>query len=88
MVTWRELIELELRKHGESFEDIVCSAPFTIYDEWMDEEFDGGFGTTNGCAFTVWTKTRVYFPVTHGGYEGVGSALRNPCNVETRHIGW
>jgi hypothetical protein len=53
----------------------------------LDVEFESGFGTSEGPAFTAWTATRVYFPVVYDGSEWVGSAPRNPCDEACEHVG-
>jgi len=85
MITWETLLKAELLAHGESFDDIVYN---TMTPEMMRIEFDGGSGIPEGRPFTVWTKSRVYFPSC--GYEGgewVESVSRNPDGMPTEHIG-
>ena len=81
--TWRKEISLEMGRRGESWDDVVVSPP----DAALDREFDGGFGGAEGCAFTLWTKSRVYFPVVYDGSEWCESAPRNPCNHMMPHVG-
>lgn len=85
MSCWRRLIEYSMKLHGETFEDIVGHAPDT--KSWMDVPFDDGYGSQQGCPFTLWTKNRVYFPLCYDGSEWVGSAPRNPCDEEMGHQG-
>lgn len=47
-------------------------------ETWLDVEFDSGYGTEEGCAFTVWTHDWVYFPICYDGAEWVGSVPRHP----------
>ena len=56
-------------------------------DAWLDAKFDSGYGIQEGCFFTLWTKTRVYFPVCYDGSESVGSAPRDPCSEACKHVG-
>ena len=83
MTTWRKEIEHALEMNNEAFDDVVDM----IFAGDIDEVFDSGYGCSQGCNFTVWTKDRVYFPVVHDGAEWVGSVPRNPCDEATRHKG-
>ena len=84
-MTWRQLIKREMSFFGESLNDVISER----CDEknWLDIEFDNGFGLTEGPSFTVWTKNRVYFPVQYDGSEWCGSVPRHPCYEVVRHIG-
>ena len=82
--SWRELLEMHMRKVGESLPALVGN---TMTDADMDDRFYPGFGSSSGCAFTAWTADRVYFPVVYDGAEWVGSAPRNPCGEATEHVG-
>ena len=82
--TWRFLLTNAMAEHGESLSDIVAN---TMSEKEMDKEFYGGFGGTEGCPFTVWTKNRVYFPVVYDGSEWVDSVSRNPDGKPTNHMG-
>ena len=88
-VSWRELISYEFMRHDETWTDVECK---TLTEEELDIIFDCGYGTSEGVAFTLWTKKRVYFPTVYDGAEGVDSVPRNPNNPTTqaditRHIG-
>ncbi len=82
--TWRELITIEMRECGELFEDIESS---TLTDEQLDTKFDNGYGGSQGCAFTVWTKNHVYFPAVYDGAEWVACVPRHPNGEATSHVG-
>ena len=82
--TWRELITIEMRECGELFEDIESS---TLTDEQLDTKFDNGYGGSEGCAFTVWTKNHVYFPAVYDGAEWVACVPRHPNGEATSHVG-
>jgi hypothetical protein len=82
--TWRELITIEMRERGELFEDIESS---TLTDEQLDTKFDNGYGGSQGCAFTVWTKNHVYFPAVYDGAEWVACVPRHPNGKATSHVG-
>ena len=82
--SWRELLSEELLDSGEYWHDVEAN---TMTNDDMDKEFYSGFGSPNGCDFTVWTKSRVYFPVTYDGSEWVGSVPRNPNGEKTSHVG-
>ena len=82
--TWRELITIEMRECGELFDDIESS---TLTDEQLDTKFDNGYGGSQGCAFTVWTKNHVYFPAVYDGAEWVACVPRHPNGEATSHVG-
>lgn len=82
--SWREMLSVEMRDHGEVLDDLVSC---TMTDEEMDKAFHRGYGSTNGIPFTAWTANRVYFPVQYDGAEWVGSVARNPDGVPTKHVG-
>jgi hypothetical protein len=84
ITTWRELITIEMRERGELFEDIKSS---TLTDEQLDTKFDNGYGGSQGCAFTVWTKNHVYFPAVYDGAEWVACVPRRPNGKATSHVG-
>ncbi len=80
-VSWRELIAREMHNKNDSFDNIEFS--ISREENWLDLEFSTGYG----APFTLWTKTRVYFPVQHDGSEWCGSAPRNPCEEIMKHFG-
>ena len=82
--TWKELIEKEMSRYGETMVDTVDS---TFAGNEIETTFDAGFGGSEGIPFTLWTENRVYFPVVYDGAEWVGSASRNPDGVPTKHFG-
>lgn len=84
MTTWRKNLTESLASNKEEWHHIIGS---TLSPEELDEEFDPGYGGTNGAPFTCWTHNHVYFPVQYDGAEWVGSVPRNPCPVKTEHIG-
>ena len=82
--TWKVLIGLEMARHGESWEDVEAN---TMTEEEMNKVFDFySHGGTKGCSFTVWTRARVYFPVSYDGAESVGSVSRHPDGKPTPHL--
>jgi hypothetical protein len=83
--TWRKLILLEMARQQEKWGDIVSST--FEGTTGLDDVFDSGFGGHEGCAFTLWTKERVYFLIVYDGAEWAGSAPRNPCDQATPHLG-
>lgn len=85
MACWRELISDEINEHHESWKDVIDHIPKG--ESWLEEKFCDGYGELEGCAFTLWTTKRVYFPTVHGGAEWVESVSRDPCNERTRHMG-
>ena len=82
--SWRKGLAEALQANGESFEHLVGN---TMSDAEMDVEFYDGYGAGGGCAFTVWTKDRVYFPAVYDGATWVANVPRNPCGEPTSHIG-
>ena len=82
--SWRSLLTDALTDQGETWEDVVES---TLTDEALERRFDDGYGGSEGCAFTLWTFNRVYFPVVYDGAEWVSSVPRNPCDEATSHVG-
>ncbi len=85
MTTWRKQIEQALSSNKESWSDVIAISPKD--QKWLDYYFDDDFGSIEGTSFTVWTKTKVYFPVCYDGSEWVGSVSRNPDDKPTDHIG-
>lgn len=84
MATWRNLLQRALKFNEETFEDIVAN---TMTEVDMDQEFNAGWGTPEGCPFTIWTEKNVYFPACYDGSEWVASVSRNPDGHPTDHIG-
>ena len=81
---WYDLIDDELKTNGESWDDVIHH---TMTDEELHHKFYSGFGSEEGIPFTLWTETRVYFPICYDGAEWVGSTYRNPCDKSTIHQG-
>ena len=81
---WKSLIAEELKENNDSWDNVVSC---TLTEEELLETFYDGYGTEEGKPFTVWTKTRVYFPVCYDGSEWVGSVSRNPDEIPTKHFG-
>jgi len=84
MESWKTFLEEAMADHNETFEDIVSN---TMTDEEMEKEFDPGYGGEEGRHFTVWTKSRVYFPVCYDGAEWAESVSRDPDGIPTAHVG-
>jgi len=82
--TWRKLITQEMQEHGDSWDAVEAC---TLSNKELDRRFDADFGGTQGRAFTLWTKTRVYFPVQYDGAEWCGSVSRHPDGKPTHHMG-
>ena len=87
--SWRELIQTRMRRHGESFANVVdCTlteeelnvqfyneeGPFTIMAQCCDD----GTIPTVGKEFTLWTLNRVYFAVHCCEFQYAASVPRNP----------
>lgn len=87
MATWQELISEEMQEHGETLSDTVST---TLTEADLEREFNSrmSFVGEGGCAFTLWTNKRVYFPVrSDNGAEWCASVPRNPDGTATQHIG-
>ena len=82
--TWRKEITAALGEVGLDWSDVRTS---TFQDGELDCEFYSGYGVAEGCAFTLWTDERVFFPVVYDGAEWVTSVPRNPTDEKTSHIG-
>lgn len=97
MANWREILTQTMSAHQESWTDVEAMVfvendwsadkPKPLTETELDREFDAGYGGTEGCYFTVWTKNRVYFPSCYDGAEGAFSVPRNPCDEAAEHVG-
>jgi len=81
--SWRILISEEMENRNDSFENVIFS---TLSNAELDVKFDKGYGSIEGKPFTLWTKTRVYFPTSYDGAEGCNSVPREPCDEITEHV--
>ena len=77
------MLKEEFEENGDNFEKMET----TLTEEELVEDFDTGYGGSNGKPFTAWGEKYVYFPVVYDGAECVGSAPRYPCDKRTRHQG-
>lgn len=78
--TWRETIQQELDRHGETWDDVKSS---TLSEADLDRPGDNyAVG-----AFTLWTATRVYFPAAARGWIWATSVARDPDGEATEPIG-
>jgi len=84
ITTWWLMIQEEMMLHNETWDDAISC---TLGPDEIDRPFDRGWGGINGPPFTVWTRTRVYFPATHNGAEWCASVARHPDGQPTEHIG-
>lgn len=84
MTTWREMIKHEMSIHSDSFDNMIAT---TLKDGEMDVKFDAGYGGDLAIEFTLWTASRVYFPVIYDGAQWVGSVSRRPDGIATKHQG-
>ena len=83
--TWKSYITAKMNIFNESWDDVVSC---TLTEEELREQFNSElYGVTEGRPFTLWTKTRVYFPVQYDGMEWVESVSRHPDGKPTRHFG-
>lgn len=83
MGNWYEMIKDLCVETGDSFENLVC----TLSEDEMKMEFDIDYGREEGKPFTAWGEKYVYFPICYDGFEWVGFAPRNPCDIPMRHQG-
>lgn len=84
MTSWRVMLLREMARHGETLDDVEAH---TFTDSDLDAGFSVAYGATKGCAFTVWTRKRVYFPAQYDGMEWVESVARHPDGLPTQHVG-
>lgn len=84
MTTWRELITKEMQRRADDWTSVVAC---TLTEKELDKKFDNDFGAAEGEPFTIWTLSRVYFPVTYDGAEWCASVSRNPDGQPTDHVG-
>ena len=81
---WKSLITDEMKEHDDSWDSFVSC---TLTEEELCEQFDELSCSSDGEPFTLWTKTRVYFPVVYDGIKWVGSVSRKPDGKPTEHFG-
>lgn len=81
---WKQKILEEMKRHEESFDDVISC---TLTEEELLEQFDEDYGSAEGKPFTLWTEKRVYFPCCYDGSEWVDSVSREPNGEVTMHIG-
>lgn len=84
--SWREDLVSALADNGETFDDIESATPALDSPE-MNAKFYYGYGSSQGCSFTVWTKARVYFPAVYDGAGWIASVPRNPNGEASGHVG-
>lgn len=84
MTNWKELLQEAMAARSETIADLES---ITLTEADMGEQFDPGFGGTNGKPFTAWTAKTVYFPLCYDGAEWVGSVSRHPDGKPTCHQG-
>ena len=83
MRNWSEMLKCAFECNGDDFSKMAT----TLTRQELNQEFDSGYGGTEGAPFTAWGEKRVYFPVCYDGSEWVGSAPRNPCDEKCLHQG-
>ena len=84
MRNWKEMIQEAMAERGETLADLEAN---TLTEADMNEEFDSGYGGTEGAPFTAWSAKTVYFPICYDGAEWVGSVSRHPDGKPTDHQG-
>ena len=80
---WKDYIEDEMQKFGDSWENVVSCAPSEEKICEMFEIYDGYICDPN--PFTLWTETRVYFPAWYDSQFWVESVSREPDGKPTNH---
>ena len=85
--TWRAEILQAMAGTGDTLNDVEAIEPFVT--DWLDVEFDNGYGAIEGQPFTAWTEGSVYFPVQYDGGEWCASVPRHPSphRSAVKHIG-
>jgi len=94
-MNWRTELELALLDMEDELEVLVVKArqrpmapkAVPVDHPVFDREFDGGWGSSGGCAFTAWGGKYVYFPAVYDGSEWIAFVPRNPCLQATSHVG-
>lgn len=84
MSNWKEMIQAAMAERGETLADLEAN---TLTEADMNNEFDSGYGCTEGAPFTAWSAKTVYFPICYDGAEWVGSVSRHPDGKPTDHQG-
>ena len=77
--TYRMLIDAEMQKHGETWDDVeFCTMP----ERRLNKLRQLSMHSFDGVPFTLWTKNRVYFQVISDefGIVHIESVPRNPCS--------
>lgn len=83
MANWKEMLIEVFNKTGDNFEKMET----TLTAGELIQDFDAGYGGSEGAIFTAWGEKYVYFPVIYDDDEFVGYAPRNVCNIKTSHWG-
>ena len=83
MANWKEMLIEAFKETGDDFSKMKT----TLSNEELLEDFDSGYGGSEGKPFTSWGEKYVYFPIVYDGAEWVGYAPRNVCKIKTSHLG-
>lgn len=83
MSNWYDMLKEAMEEDGEDFTARHC----TLDESGLRREFNAGYGSEEGAAFTAWGEQWVYFPICYDGAEWVGHAPRNPCDIAMDHQG-
>lgn len=83
MTSWGLMLKKAFEQTGDDFNNMET----TLSHNELNEQFNVGFGSSEGKPFTAWGDKYVYFPVVYDGREWVGWAPRNPCDIVTHHQG-
>ena len=88
LVTWKELIEEEMKVNGEVYDDIRHVQVDSEDKKWDHLKFIQSYGMHQGASFVAYTDNYIYFPTTYDGYEECCSLPRHPNpNWKPRHFG-
>ena len=90
-INWKD--ELGEMLDGDELNGINIAG--TLYNEEslcaafkrLENEFDDGYGGSEGEPFWAWSKEYVFFCAVYDGSEWISKVPRNPSDGKPRHIG-
>ena len=83
MMSWKEAIEIEMEVHADSWNNVESTVVRMVATLQHHSIHLLGYVWEAVC---VWTRDRVYFPLTYNGMEAVGSVSRNPDQKPVVHL--
>ena len=84
MTTWRALFDDEMFRRGDQWTNVES---MTLSESDLDADVDDSFGSGPCLWFTVWTRSRVYFPRDYDGQTSAESVSRHPDGKPTAPVG-